>query len=81
MKSLERQVTKTMIYICVDTKKRRIDDYRSFRVTYTMTDCIIENKHLVYFVFVIMNNALYMIQSTDLLLPLFSFYHVLGPSH
>ena len=36
---------------------------------HTMIDCIIENKHLVYFVFLIMNNVLCIIQFTDLLPP------------
>ena len=35
---------------------------------HTMIDCIIEKKYLVYFVFVIINNVLYIIQFTDLLL-------------
>ena len=40
---------------------------------HTTIDCIIQNKYLVYFVFVIMNNVLYMIQFAYLLLPFPSF--------
>ena len=34
MKSLERHVMKTMIYILIDTKNRSINGCYSFRVTY-----------------------------------------------
>ena len=52
---------------------------------HTMIDCIIENKHLIYFVIVIMNNVLYIIQfpesfSSISIIHYFLFYHVLGAS-
>ena len=34
MKSLERQMMKTVIYIRIDTEKRSIDGYHLFPVTY-----------------------------------------------
>ena len=78
----ETRLMKTMVYIGISQREVSLVIIR-FEL-HTMIDCIIENKYLVYFVFVIMNNGLYIIQLTDLLLlsTLFSFfYHVLGTTH
>ena len=56
MKSLERHVMKTMIYIGISKGEVSLVIIR-FEL-HTMVDCIIENKYLVYFVFDIMNNVL-----------------------